>query len=720
MHWVSVALDVPLPEPFVYGCPAPVQVGQRVIVPFGARRKLIGMVVALLDDPGRPQAQIKQVDRVLDDLPPMPADWLRMAEFAARYYQRPLGQAMLSVLPASLRQPQAYLGARAGAGPVARHDAKHQGTERKSGKGKITKGKATEAAAEAVQPESSLPDTLPALNSEQRAAVDAVAALQTFQPFLLHGITGSGKTEVYLGAMQAALARGQQVLFLVPEINLTPQLEHILRTRLAALGKTLSAPPQLAVLHSRLAQGERLHAWLQAQRGQASVLLGTRLAIFAPMPRPGLIIIDEEHDTSYKQQEGLRYSARDLAVWRARDLNVPVLLGSATPSLESWLHVRRGHYQKLALTQRATTARLPQVQLVDTRRLTPRNGLEQGFSTQLLDAIEQRLQHGQQSLIFLNRRGFAPVLTCGFCGWLSRCPRCSAYMVLHRSTNNHALHCHHCGHHARVPPACPDCGNQDLHPMGRGTQRVEEFLAQHFARARIARIDADSTRAKGSAQALFAQVHAGEVDILVGTQMVAKGHDFTRLGLVGVLNPDAMLFAHDFRAPERLFAQLMQVAGRAGRHTPDGQVIIQTDYPEQAVYQALCRHDYNAFADHALDERQTYNLPPYAHQALLMAEARQVHQALDFLQAARNWVTEHMAHTHDPSALAALIEAVTLFDPVPLRIVRVADVERAQLLLESTHRPALQAFLTHWLPAVAALAASHKVRYQLEVDPQQI
>jgi len=693
MHWVSVALDVPLPEPFVYGCAPAVQVGQRVIVPFGARRKLIGMVVALLDAPGRPPAQIKQVERVLDDLPPMPADWLRMAEFAARYYQRPLGQAMLSVLPASLRQPQAYLGVRAGAGPVARHDAKHQTTERK-----------TTQRTKAAQP-----DTLPALNAEQRAAVDAVAALHTFQPFLLHGITGSGKTEVYLGAMQAALARGQQVLFLVPEINLTPQLEHILRTRLKALDNTLSAPPKLTVLHSRLAQGERLHAWLLAQRGQASVLLGTRLAIFAPMPRLGLIIIDEEHDTSYKQQEGLRYSARDLAVWRARDLNVPVLLGSATPSLESWLHVRRGHYQKLALTQRATTAKLPQVQRVDTRRLK----LEQGFAPQLLDAIDANLQQGRQSLIFLNRRGFAPVLTCGFCGWLSRCPRCSAYMVLHRNGKNHALQCHHCGHHARVPPACPDCGNQDLHPAGRGTQRVEEFLAQRFAHARIARIDADSTRAKGSAQALFAQVHAGEVDILVGTQMVAKGHDFTRLGLVGVLNADAMLFAHDFRAPERLFAQLMQVAGRAGRHTPDGQVIIQTDYPEQPVYQALCRHDYNAFAEHALNERQTYNLPPYAHQALLMAEAKAVQQALDFLQAARDEI-------HNQPTLAEWIERVTLFDPVPLRIVRVADVERAQLLLESAHRPALQAFLTHWLPVVAALAAGHKVKYQLEVDPQQI
>jgi len=730
MNWVSVALDVPLPEPFVYGCAFPVQPGCRVIVPFGQRRKLVGMVVALLDAPGRPPQDIKQVERVLDDLPPMPADWLRMADFAARYYQRPQGQALLSVLPASLRRAQAYLGERAGGGPVVRHDVRDAKKQAKPPTTKPASHRATNGDAHPAA--NAAARSAPPLNAEQRSAADAIARLRHFQVVLLHGITGSGKTQVYLEAMQAALARGLQVLLLVPEINLTPQLEQIVRARLAALDGP-PGQPRLAVLHSRLAQGERLHAWLLAQRGQADVLLGTRLAIFAPMPRLGLMIVDEEHDTSYKQQEGLRYSARDLAVWRARDLDIPVLLGSATPSLESWLHVRRGHYQKYVLTQRATQSTLPQVQLVDTRRLK----LEQGFSPQLLSAIGQRLQQGQQSLIFLNRRGFAPVLSCTYCGWLSRCPRCSAYMVLHRAlhhqhgkssshgdnphaahhTARHILQCHHCGHQARPPHACPDCGNQDVQPMGRGTQRVEDFLAQHFAHARIARIDADSTRAKGSAQALFDQVHAGEVDILVGTQMVAKGHDFTRLGLVGVLNADAMLFAHDFRAPERLFAQLMQVAGRAGRHTPDGVVMIQTDYPDQPVYQALRRHAYDDFADHALAEREQMALPPYAHQALLMAEANQLQQALAFLQAVRTWAETDARQQPD---LAALCDALVLYDPVPLRIVRVANVERAQLLIESTRRPALQAFLTAWMPVVAQLAARHKVKYQLEVDPQQI
>ncbi|MCB5363721.1 primosomal protein N' [Pusillimonas sp. CC-YST705] len=681
--WVHVALDVPLQGEFVYRSSVPVQPGQRVIVPFGNRRKVVGMAVALFDEPGIAPEQVKEIEQVLDDLPPMPADWLRMAAFAAGYYQRPLGEVMLPVLPASLRKISAYQGERSAGGPVARIDKR-------------------KARATPVVP----PLAAPRLNVEQQAAVDYLAGLSAFQPVLLHGVTGSGKTEVYLGAMQAVLEQGLQVLLLVPEINLTPQLEQVLRARLASL----QAGHELAVLHSRLAEGERLRAWLQAQRGQASVLLGTRLSIFTPMPKLGLIIIDEEHDASYKQQEGLRYSARDLAVWRARDRDIPVLLGSATPSLESWLHVQRANYHKLSLTQRATTVTLPEVQLVDTRRLR----LQQGFSPQMLEAIEQRLASGQQSLVFLNRRGYAPVLSCHSCGWLSRCTRCTAYMVMHRQGGpRNELQCHHCGHRSRVPRACPDCGDQDLQPMGRGTQRVEEYLAERFPQARIARIDADSTRRKGSAEALFAQVHAGEVDILVGTQMVAKGHDFAKLGLVGVLNADAMLFAHDFRAPERLFAQLMQVAGRAGRHTQGGAVMIQTDYPEQPVYQALRRHDYDGFADYALHEREEIGLPPYAYQALLTAEARQLAHALDYLQQARDWLASQ-------PELAQAYEAVMLYDPVPLRIVRVANVERAQLLVESVSRPVLQAFLAAWMPVLAQLGTACRVRWQLEVDPQQI
>ena len=682
--WVRVALDVPLPGPFDYRSETPVTVGLRVIVPFG-RRKMIGVVV---DNPGEPSfdpKQIRPIEEVLDDLPPFDDDWLRMARFAADYYQRPLGEVMLPTLPPPLRKPTAYQGKRSAGGPVARLDGRKRKTVRKP------------AAA----------DLPPELNDAQRTAVDTIGALTGFKPVLLHGVTGSGKTEVYLRAAEQVLAAGRQVLLMVPEINLTPQLEGALRARLEAL----VGPDGLAVMHSGLSDGERLQAWARAQRGEARMLLGTRMSIFAPLSKLGLIVVDEEHDASYKQQDGLRYSARDLAVWRAHDLNIPVVLGSATPSLETWQHAERGRYLRLTLPGRARSSTLPSMRLVDTRRLQ----MKQGMSPQLLEAIGQRLERKEQSLIFLNRRGYSPVLHCQSCAWVSNCPRCTAFTVLHRTDGRgHRLQCHHCGYQAPVPHACPECGDQDLAPMGRGTQRVEEHLAELFPEARILRIDADSTRKKGSAEALFASVHAGEVDILVGTQMVAKGHDFARLGLVGVLNADSMLFAHDFRAPERLFAQLMQVAGRAGRHQGNGEVLIQTGYPEQPVYQALLRHDYAGFARHALHERESTGLPPFVYQALLTAEARELKVAQAFLERAR------MLPEGEWAADFPGLDAIMLYDPVPLRVVRVANIERAQLLAESSSRPALQAFLASWSHHLPYLANEARVRWQLEVDPLEI
>ncbi|MFY1896043.1 primosomal protein N' [Achromobacter xylosoxidans] len=682
--WVRVALDVPLPGPFDYRHHEPIAAGLRVIVPFG-RRKLIGVVVDNPAEPSYEPRQIKPIEEVLRDLPPFDEGWLRLARFAAEYYQRPLGEVMLPTLPPPLRKPTAYQGKRSAGGPVARLDGR--------------KRKAVRDPATADQP--------PELNDAQRQAVDTIAGLARFKPVLLYGVTGSGKTEVYLRAAEKVLATGRQVLLLVPEINLTPQLESALRARLEGL----LGPDGLAVLHSGLSDGERLQAWVRAQRGQARMLLGTRMAIFAPMSELGLIVVDEEHDASYKQQDGLRYSARDLAVWRAHDLDIPVVLGSATPSLETWQHAARGRYLRLALPARARASSLPAMKLVDTRRLQ----MKHGMSPQLLEALGERLARKEQSLIFLNRRGYAPVLHCQSCGWVSNCPRCTAFTVLHRAAGRgHRLQCHHCGYQAPVPHACPECGDQDLAPMGRGTQRVEEHLAELFPEARILRIDADSTRKKGSAEALFASVHAGEVDILVGTQMVSKGHDFARLGLVGVLNPDSALFAHDFRAPERLFAQLMQVAGRAGRHQGNGQVIIQTGYPEQPVYQALLRHDYAGFARHALQERESTGLPPFAYQALLTAEARELAVAQAFLQQARalpegEWAADFPG-----------LDAIMLYDPVPLRVVRVANIERAQLLVESASRPALQAFLASWSHHLPYLANEARVRWQLEVDPLEI
>ena len=731
---MRVALDVPLPGLFDYRAAQPVAIGLRVVVPFG-RRQMIGVVVETPDKPGFAESQVKDVLRVLDDLEPLPSDWIRLATFAADYYQRPVGEVMLPSLPGPLRKPTAYEGKRSTDGPVARLDGRAARSAKAEAKrkkavdksvGKVVDGPVDKpvdngldnssegAGAVAIAlPGATPPSVRPRLGDAQQAAVDALAALEGFKPVLLHGVTGSGKTEVYLHAAERVLAAGKQVMLLVPEINLTPQLEGVLRGRLEAM----AGPGGVAVLHSGLADGERLEAWLRIVRGQARVLLGTRLALFTPLPELGLIVVDEEHDPSYKQQEGLRYSARDLAIWRARDRNIPVVLGSATPSLETWHHAESGRYLKLSLPDRAMAASPPTIKLVDTRRIK----LKEGLSPQVLTAVAERFARGEQSLIFLNRRGYAPVLNCESCGWVSGCKRCSAYMVLHRAQHGrHELRCHHCGWYERVPIACPDCGNQDLQPMGRGTQRLEEHLAELFPTARIARIDADSTRRKGSAHALFSQMHAGEIDILVGTQMVAKGHDFQNLGFVGVLNADAMLFSHDFRAPERLFAQLMQVAGRAGRSGVASEVFVQTGYPEQPLYQSLVRHDYVGFARYALDERASAGLPPFAHQALLTAEARELAMAVEFLAQARAAPETHFVAGQDNSPSVTDMSRITLYDPVPLRVVRVANVERAQLLVESDSRPALQGFLRAWSALLPTLPSANKVRWHLEVDPLEI
>lgn len=685
---------MPLPGLFDYRSAQDVEVGHRVIVPFG-RRQMVGLVVSVGEPPLVPAEQCRDVVMVLDDLPPMPESWLRMMRFASSYYQRPLGEVVMPALPPPLRKVAAYTGKRASGGPIARLERRRK---------KQSNAHAIEI--ECACSGSSESDTRPQLNHDQIAAVAQISAIQGHGVVLLRGVTGSGKTEVYLHAARKALDEGKQVLFLVPEINLTPQLESALRRRFSRGG----SGAELAVLHSGLSDGERLESWLRAYSGEARVLLGTRMAVTVPMPDLGLIIVDEEHDASYKQQDGLRYSARDLAVWRGHDEGVPVVLGSATPSLESWNHALQGRYSEVVLNRRAREVALPVVRMVDTRRMR----LEQGFSPQVLEAMEERLQQGEQVLVFINRRGYAPVLSCTSCGWVSQCSRCTAYTVLHRArTGLHRLQCHHCGGYARVPRACPDCGDQDLKPMGRGTQRIEEILAERFPDARLARIDADSTRIKGSAERLFAQVHSGEVDILVGTQMVAKGHDFANLGLVAVLNADSMLFAHDFRAPERLFAQLMQVSGRAGRHKEGGVVMLQTDYPDQPVYRALQKHDYPGFARYALDERRSLGLPPFAYQALLMAEGRELAQALEFLQAARGLPEQN-------SAAYTTHEHIMLYDPVPLRVVRVANVERAQLLVESQSRPALQRFLAQWSEDLFTLGREGRVRYSLEVDPFEI
>lgn len=641
-------------------------IGQLVLLPF-AHRKVTGIIVGIAQESDVPPEKLKRVLAVRSQLPPLPSAWLALCEFAAEYYQRPLGEVALPALPKNLRLESTV---------VLDKAIKKLATQ-------ASKQDASEAA-------------MPALNEEQRIAVEAIATNPSFAAFLLFGVTGSGKTEVYLQAAARVLAQQQnsQILILVPEINLTPQLEGNIRARFPGL--------LLATLHSRLAEGERVRHWLTAHSGQARIILGTRLAILASLPHLKLIIIDEEHDPSYKQQEGLRYSARDLAVWRAHQLGISVVLGSATPSLESWQHAQSGRYRQLTLRQRAVQqASLPTVRMIDLEKDKPKEGL----SSALIAAVKQRLARGEQSLLFLNRRGYAPVLCCEACGWISNCSRCTAYMVLHKPERR--LRCHHCSLEIYIPKYCPSCRNVDLQPLGRGTQRVEEGLQSLFPEARILRIDADSTRKKGSAQAAFESVHAGEVDILIGTQMVAKGHDFKRLTLVGILNPDTALFSPDYRASERLFAQLMQVAGRAGRAAQaegsSSEVLIQSRYWQHALYSAVVAHDYEYFASSLLAERQQAALPPFMFQALLRAEARELKMALEFLQGAKH---------------ALLMNGITINDPIPMTVTRVANVERAQLLLESPSRPQLQAFLKEWLKILREQKT--RVKWGLEVDPVDI
>lgn len=658
MKLIQIALDLPLPRLFDYRLDERVEgnpVGRLVRVPFGAAEKAdrIGIVVGEIDRSDQPADKLK-VATPLAGVPGLPGEWLELCRFCAQYYHHPLGQVMSFALPPLIRR------------------------------GKLPRMHRTEAAG---QPSATHP---PEATAEQLAAIEAILAAKGFQAFLLFGVTGSGKTEVYLRVIEAMLARGRQALMLVPEIALTPQLEARVRSRFP--------DANIVAAHSGVTDAARSRAFLAALEGKADIVLGTRLAVFMPLPRLGLIVVDEEHDPSFKQQEGLRYSARDVAIWRARQRDVPIVLGSATPSLESFHHAGSGRYTRLELPARAVAeARLPAVTLIDTRK----QKLQEGLSQELIAAVSERLQRREQSLVFLNRRGYAPVLACPACGWLSRCRRCAANLVLHLADRR--LRCHHCGLETAIPHHCPDCGNLDLQPFGRGTQRLEERLAALFPAARILRIDRDSASSPKKWQALLATIHAGEAGIIVGTQMLAKGHDFPRLTLVGVVGADAALFAADFRAPERLFAQLMQVGGRSGRHILAGEVLIQTEHPDHPLYQALIAHDYAAFARQQLMERKTAGFPPFSYQAILRAEAHKLADALAFLQ--------------DAVSRAPSFAHVTLFDPVPMRLYRVRNRERAQLLIESTSRPALHAFLDAWLPVLYAFKLPRDLRWHIDVDP---
>jgi primosomal protein N' (replication factor Y) len=717
MPILQIALDTPVDRLFDYLAPdgVPSDVGRRICVPFG-RRELVGIAVGLTETPSVPADQLRPVIEIDRRRPRLPDDILHLARFAADYYQHPFGPSLLAILPPALKRPtfripaatafilteagrehaaalparafaQRHLADRLMNGPVALEQLADLRVPLRDW---LKRGWVEAATA----PRSNTgPEPLPALTTEQRRAIEQIEqAGDGFTAWLLHGVTGSGKTEVYLRVIERQLAAGRQALVLAPEIHLTPQMVERFRRRFPAR--------RLVSLHSGLSDGERLAGWLDCLEGRADLVLGTRLAVFTPLPRLGLIVVDEEHDTAYKQMEGLRYHARDVAVWRARQAGVPILLGSATPALESWANARKGRYRLLSLPERAhAAASLPAIRLIDSRTDKPRQGLSEALNM----ALRDNLARGEQSLVFINRRGYAPVLYCRACGHVSECPRCSARLVTHRFQGGYQLRCHHCGVAVRPPEACPACGSLDLHPSGQGTQKIEDTLAAALPEARILRVDRDTTGRKGAFDAMREAISRREVDILVGTQIVAKGHDFPNLTLVGVINADQALMSTDFRASERLFAQLMQVGGRAGRAERPGRVLIQTDYPHHPLYEALARHDYPAFAERTLRERRQADFPPFSHQAVLRADARSMTEAIAFLEQA-----------HELGLAGA--DGVQLYDPVPALMPRMANRERAQLLVQSSSRSRLQRFLTPWVVALRGLKTG-RLRWSIDVDP---
>ena len=728
MNYHRIAVNVPLSDGLLtYSHSERLPQGTRVLVPF-RNKTVVGIVWETDIAPDMDAARILGVQTAFSDEPPLPENWRDLLSFTSRYYHYPTGQAVFAALPQGLKEtravemPQPPLfyalneAGRAQIPPPARFNKKAalwsallsggmtmaalkqvnaqaaKLIEDWAEQGWIETTEVAKPVLRSYHGQASHSEFV--LNADQQQASDEIqTAFGKFQPFLLYGITGSGKTEVYFDAMAKVLAQGRQVLFLLPEINLTPQLLKRVENRFADV--------PTAVLHSQMAAGKRTQDYLRAMLGQAKLVIGTRLAVFTPMDDVGLIVVDEEHDGSFKQDNELRYHARDLAVWRAKQSGCPVVLGSATPSLESWHKAQSGAYRLLQLTERAhASAQLPQVEILNVGRLK----LDNGFSPQALQLLKQNFEAGGMSLVYLNRRGFAPALFCGDCGHTFGCPNCSAKMVLHQRARQ--LRCHHCDHREPIPYKCPDCGNQDLTAVGHGTQRVEETLRAFLPKAAVVRVDRDSTAHKNDWADLYRRIADNEIDILVGTQMLAKGHDFARLNLVIVLNADGSLYSADFRAPERLFAELMQVSGRAGRADKPGKVLIQTQLPEHPVFAAVKAQDYAVFAENELNERQMFAMPPFGFQTAVRADAPRVADAMEFLNAAKE-------------TLAPLLpESVSQFGAAPMLMVRLAERERAQIFLESTSRQDLHRAVSLWAQ-VLQQNRDGKIRWSVDVDVQE-
>jgi primosomal protein N' (replication factor Y) (superfamily II helicase) len=726
---LRVALDTPLRRLFDY-LPAQAgrhepKVGARVRVPFG-RQRLVGVIHSFAERSEIPREKLKPVLEVIDAEPVLDERVMGLLEFAAQYYHHPLGEVIASALPKLARDGAAaqalterWFASEAGLSALAAKALTRARRQRElleclrdapgtvsdslgeqfedwrtPMRALVARGFAT-AAEIPIEPPADTPDAAlvhgakPALSAEQRAAVAAIdAAHGRFTPFLLYGITGSGKTEVYLHAVEHTLRRGQRALVLVPEIGLTPQLVGRFRERFAV---------PLAMLHSALNDSERLTAWRQCLSGEARIVLGTRSAVFAPVTELGIVIVDEEHDASFKQQEsGFRYSARDLAILRAQRAAAPIVLGSATPALETLQNVASGKFAQLSLPRRAGQALPPRAAVIDLREHAAR----QGISTPAVEAIQRHLGDGGQVLVYINRRGYSPTLACTACGWIAPCRDCDARLTVHLGASR--LRCHHCGADAPLPEKCPQCGYAVKH-VGQGTERVEETLAALFPGMPIARLDRDVVRRRGDLEAVVSRIASGEARILVGTQMVTKGHDFPNVTLVVVLNADQGLFSTDFRAPERVAQTIVQVAGRAGRGSKPGEVLIQTEYPDHPLLCSLLESGYDGFAAAALAERQAAGWPPFAHVAALRASATELPAAIEFLRAARQ--------------LARPPRELKLLGPAPAAMAKRAARYHAQVLIEAAERAPLHRLLAKWLPQVETLKMPRELRWSLDVDP---
>jgi primosomal protein N' (replication factor Y) (superfamily II helicase) len=746
---LQVAIDTPLRQVFDYLPPStqaqePPPLGVRVLVPFG-RQRLIGILVGIVAESAVPAAKLKRALELLDESPVYDPVTFELLRWAADYYHHPIGEVYAAALPVSLRagQPAAasiehWSVTEDGRQELARPSSRRAPQQRALLSWLAERSSATAAeVSETFKPahlksleargwvvrrlsrltgshlaDSHFTDDLGsvevqpgalALTGAQAQAVETIlTTLRTFSVHLLYGVTGSGKTEVYLQVIAAAIAEEGQALVLVPEIALTPQLVDRFRRRFSA---------GVAVVHSGLTDSERRDAWRAAHSGQARIIIGTRSAVFTSIPELKLIVVDEEHDASYKQHEGFRYSARDLSVMRARGAGVPVILGSATPSLETLENAASGRYAKHILPQRPGAAQPPRMLLVDLRR----HAAEQGLSTPAMQAIDQHLKAGGQVIVFLNRRGYAPSLFCNSCGWVAPCGHCDARMTLHRRALK--LRCHHCGAQAAVPTICASCG-QALLPVGQGTERVEETLTRLFPDAPLARLDRDTASARGAIQTVLERVHSGDARILVGTQMLTKGHHFPEVTLVVILDADQGLFASDFRATERLAQTITQVAGRAGRESRPGEVMIQTQFPEHPLLQRLIAEGYESFAASALEERREAGWPPYSRLALLRAEAKDSAGLDEFLRAAA--ASGHALNESAIKESAIKESAVKIFGPAAALIARRADHFRAHLLIETAARSSLQRFLTRWLPQVEALPGPKGLRWSIDVDPLEV